>query len=501
MITLFRDTTILLNMNQQKGAIFFWSITVALGGFLFGFDTAVISGAEQAIERIWSLSPTEHGLAIAIALYGTVIGAMFGGVPADRFGRKRALFWIGLFYLISAIGSALAPELYSFMFFRFLGGLGVGASSVVAPMYISEIAPADRRGRLVALFQFNIVLGIVIAYVSNYFVAGIGENAWRWMLGIEAVPALVFALMVTTVPRSPRWLFLHQNDAEGAKEVLTRIDSTKVEERMADMNDYLSQNQNQHVSLRYFFSRMFRWPIMLAFLIAFFNQMAGINAIIYYAPRIFELTGVATENALLSATLIGLVNLVFTMLGLALIDLIGRRTLMLIGSVGLIVTLGLVANAFLSAPVDLSTVADLDALMASLSASSAENIRAAYDGVIWYLCAFIAFFAMSQGAVIWVFISEIFPNEARGLGQSFGSFTHWIMAAIVTNVFPIALSSLGGGPIFAFFAGMMVLQLLYVIFMMPETKGKTLEQLGLSFSHKNGSKSVEEPATSGIPAS
>lgn len=464
---------------MQKSSLFFWSITVALGGFLFGFDTAVISGAEQAIEQVWQLNAAEHGLAIAMALYGTVIGAMLGGRPADRFGRKLTLFWIGIFYLVSALGSALAPELYSFMFFRFLGGLGVGASSVVAPMYISEIAPADRRGRLVALFQFNIVLGIVVAYVSNYFLAEQGLD-WRWMLGVETIPALFFALMVTHVPRSPRWLFLHQNDLKEARQVLFRIDPDSVDQRLHDLRTYLQQNQNQRVSLRYFFSRVLRRPILLAFLFAFFNQLSGINTIIYYAPRIFELTGVASENALLSATLIGLVNLVFTMVGLALIDAIGRRTLMLIGSLGLITTLALVAHTFLSAPVDLSTIENLEAFLSSLTPAEATALRSAYDGVVWYLCGFIAFFALSQGAVIWVFIAEIFPNEIRGVGQSFGSLTHWVLAALITNYFPLALARVGGGPIFAFFAVMMGLQLLYVIFLMPETKGKTLEELGLS---------------------
>jgi sugar porter (SP) family MFS transporter len=464
----------------KQYAIFFWSITVALGGFLFGFDTAVISGAEQSIQRVWQLSDFEHGLAIAMALYGTVMGALFGGVPADRFGRKQTLFWIGIFYLISALGSALAPELFSFMCFRFLGGLGVGASSVVAPMYISEIAPAHSRGRLVALFQFNIVLGIVLAYVSNYFLADLGETAWRWMLGVEAMPALLFAGMVTTVPKSPRWLFLHQKDAAQARTVLTRIDPSLVDERMADMQSYLKQHENQQVSLRLFLTKVFRTPITLAFLIALFNQMSGINAIIYYSPRIFEVTGVAADNALLSASLIGLVNLVFTMVGLSLIDRLGRKSLMLIGSVGLIAMLGLVANAFLSAPVDLSTVPDVEGYLASLDPAQAASLRDAYSGVLWYLCGFIAFFALSQGAVIWVFISEIFPNEVRGYGQSLGSFTHWILAAVITNMFPYFLGQYGGGILFAFFCGMMGLQLLFVLFMMPETKGKTLEELGLS---------------------
>ncbi|RMG62681.1 MAG: MFS transporter, partial [Bacteroidetes bacterium] len=290
----------------------FWSLTVALGGFLFGFDTAVISGAEQPIQRLWALDEWSHGLAMAMALYGTVIGAMLGGLPADRYGRKRTLFWIGLFYLLSAMGSALAPELYSFMFFRFLGGLGVGASSVVAPMYISEIAPAGSRGRLVALFQFNIVLGILIAYVSNYFLAGLGESAWRWMLGVEGIPALAFSLLVLTVPRSPRWLYLHQRDETAAREVIARIDPAAVDTRMDALRDYQAGQASTKVSMGIFFSRAFRLPILLAFFFAFFNQVSGINAIIYYAPRIFKVTGLAVDNALLSTSFLGLFNLIFT---------------------------------------------------------------------------------------------------------------------------------------------------------------------------------------------
>ncbi len=465
---------------DNRYALFFWSITVALGGFLFGFDTAVISGAEQAIQQQWSLGDFQHGLAIAIALYGTVIGALFGGVPADRFGRKRTLFWIGLFYLASAAGSALAPEIYSFMLFRFLGGLGVGASSVVAPMYISEIAPAHSRGRLVALFQFNIVLGILIAYVSNYLLAGLGgEQAWRYMLGVECIPALLFALLVTQVPRSPRWLFLQQHDEAGAREVLARIDPAVVDERMASFKDYLSQH-HQKPSLRLFFSRAFRFPILLAVLLACFNQLSGINAIIYYAPRIFKVTGVATENALLSTSFLGLFNLVFTMVGLALIDRMGRRFLLYVGSFGLILTLGLVGAAFYAAPVDLSVIENLDAYLAGLSEAKLAEIQATFGYVAYYLCAYIAFFALSQGAVIWVFLSEIFPNEVRGYGQSLGSFTHWLLAALIANLFPFFLGKFGGGPIFFFFAFMMVLQLLFVWRIMPETKGKTLEELGLS---------------------
>ncbi len=467
-------------MNHAK--LLYWSITVALGGFLFGFDTAVISGAEQDIQRIWALDTGSHGLAIAIALYGTVIGALFGGIPSDKYGRKNTLIGIGLLYLVSALGSALAPELYSFMIFRFIGGLGVGASSVAAPMYISEIAPAKNRGKLVALFQFNIVLGIVVAYLSNYLLSDLGEDAWRWMLGVEAFPALIFAGMVAFVPKSPRWLFLHQGDRAGAQAVLRRIDPHSADARMLEMADYFQQQNGRTVSIRLFFSKVFRWPIILALLFAFFNQLSGINAIIYYAPRIFQVTGVAADNALLSASLIGLVNLVFTMLGLTLIDRVGRKTLMLIGSCGLILTLGLTAFTFLSASIDLSRIGDVQAYLASLTPAERANMQAEFGNVLYYLCGFIAFFAMSQGAVIWVFISEIFPNEVRGYGQSLGSFTHWILAAVITNVFPYFLDRLGGGPIFAFFSLMMVLQLLYTIFLLPETKGKTLEELGVSMT-------------------
>lgn len=466
---------------MKKWRIYLWSITVALGGFLFGFDTAVISGAEQAIQKLWDLDDISHGLAIAMALYGTVGGALVGGIPADQFGRKKTLAWIGILYLVSALGSAIAPEIYSFMFFRFIGGLGVGASSVVAPMYISEIAPAKSRGRLVALFQFNIVFGILLAYVNNYLLAGIGENAWRWMLGAEGIPALLFTILVLFVPNSPRWLAINRNDQKGAQRVLEAIDEETAEQEMLAIQSYMNQTA-QGISLQQFFSRLFKMPILLAVFFAFFNQLCGINAIIYYAPRIFKITGVATENALLSTSLVGLVNLVFTVLGIFLIDRIGRKTLMYIGSVGLIVTLGLVANAFFSAPIDLNAIPDIEVYLANASEVERNEIFSAFGNVLYYLCAFIAFFAISQGAVIWVFISEIFPNEVRGYGQSLGSFTHWILAAIITNTFPFFLNSLGGGTIFAFFSFMMVLQFIYVWRFMPETKGKSLEELGLSMN-------------------
>lgn len=432
--------------------ILFWSITVALGGFLFGFDTAVISGAEKDIQQIWGLSDAMHGTAIALALYGTVIGALLGGIPADRWGRKRTLFWIGILYLISALGSALAPEVYSFMFFRFLGGLGVGASSVAAPMYISEISPAKSRGKLVALFQFNIVLGIVIAYLSNYFIDGFSPNDWRIMLGVEALPALIFAVMVTTVPRSPRWLIVHENKEEEASGVMEMIGLSPEEIKNAVESIKAAASAGKTREKVNFFSKKYGFPIMLAVLVAFFNQVSGINAIIYYAPRIFEMTGMESSSALLSSFGIGVVNLIFTMLGLALIDKLGRKTLLLIGCIGYIVSLSLVSRAFF--------IEDFGGYT-----------------VLILLFVFIASHAIGQGAVIWVFISEIFPNEVRANGQSLGSFTHWILAAIISNVFPYFAKTYGGGPVFAFFCIMMVIQLIFILTIMPETKGISLEEM------------------------
>ncbi len=427
--------------------VLLWSVTVALGGFLFGFDTAVISGAEQAIQEVWQLSDVMHGLTVATALIGTVLGALFGGYPSDRFGRKSTLFWIALLYLLSAAGSALATNWYAFLFFRFIGGVGVGASSVTAPMYIAEISPKEGRGRLVALFQFNIVFGILLAYLSNFFLQGGGPNAWRWMLGVETLPALAFLLLVMRVPRSPRWLVLHLGAEDEARDVLRLINPETVEKELSAIRHSVTHFANQKVSL---FEPRYRTPVMLAVLFAVFNQVSGINAIIYYAPRIFEMTGVGASSALLSTTGIGLVNFLFTLLAMRFIDQVGRRKLMLIGSFGLIVTLALVSRAFY-----------------------VEE----FTGVPVFLFAFIAFFAFSQGAVIWVFISEIFPNEVRGRGQSLGSFTHWILAATIAFVFPAVAQQFGGGPIFLFFTFMMVLQLLFVWRIMPETRGRSLEEL------------------------
>ena len=436
-------------MNRK---LLLWSIVVALGGFLFGFDTAVISGAEQDIKRIWELSDVLHGVAIAIALYGTVIGALFGGIPATKYGRKKTLLWIGIFYLISAIGSALAPGVYVFMAFRVLGGLAIGASSVVAPMYITEIAPAKNRGKLVATFQFNIVFGILIAYLSNYLLQGVGgENSWRLMLGIVAIPALIYSILVFYVPESPRWLIVHRGDYDTARKTLEVSDPEGVDEAIIALHKSIEED-NQKESLSAFLSKRFSIPIFLAMLIAFFNQLSGINAVIYFAPRIFELAGIGKQAAFLQSAGIGLVNLVFTMAGLYLIDRIGRRKLMLIGSVGYIISLASVAFAFFSGHSGGVVVPIL-------------------------LFIFIASHAIGQGTVIWVFISEIFPNSVRAYGQSLGCTTHWVLASIITTVFPIMASRFGAAPIFLFFAFMMVMQLLWVIFKMPETKGVSLEEL------------------------
>jgi len=391
------------------------------------------------------------GQTVAMALYGTVIGALFGGFPADRFGRKRTLFWISILYFVSAVGSAMSPEVYTLMFFRFIGGLGVGASSVVAPMYISEISPANKRGRLTALFQFNIVVGIMIAYLSNYFIGGAGGDNWRWMLGVEAFPAFAFVIMILFVPRSPRWLIVKRGLVEEAKGVLKVIDPLTAEEQLKSIQ--LHQESNDHISLKVFFSGKFNKPIILAFLIAFFNQLSGINAIIYYSPRIFAETGMEEGSALLSSVGVGLANLVSTVIGMVLIDKMGRKFLMYLCSIGYIVTLGLISIAFYT------------------------GIGTGTMLVPVLIFAFIASHAVGQGAVIWVFISEIFPNSVRSYGNSLGSGTHWVFAALIAATFPYIASTLGGGTTFAIFAFIMIFQLLFVWKMMPETKNKSLEEI------------------------
>jgi len=443
-------------MNRK---LVMWSIAVGLGGFLFGLDTAVISGAEQDIQKLWEMSDFYHGLAVAMALYGTIVGAAFGGIPADKHGRKPTLIWIGILFFVSAIGAAVAPDEYTFMLFRFIGGLSIGASSVVAPVYISEIAPPAYRGRLVIAFQFNIVLGILIAYVSNYLLDGVGgDNDWRWMLGVVAIPSLLFSLAMLATPESPRWLLLSRGDEAAARQViaLTRPDTDQAVQEIRESATQTARSENV-------FARKFNTPVLLAVLFAFFNQVSGINAVIYFAPRIFKMTGLGEEAALLSTAGIGIANLLATILGWYLIDRLGRRLLMYIGTAGYLISLGLIAYSFYAAT--LIDPANLDLQKETLS------------NVPLYIFLFIAAHAIGQGSVIWVFISEIFPNNVRASGMALGSLTHWAFAAIIANVFPYFATTLGGGPVFAFFFVMMLFQLLYVWRMMPETKGVSLEDL------------------------
>jgi sugar porter (SP) family MFS transporter len=434
----------------MNGRIFFWSLTSALAGFLFGFDTVVISGAEKTIQTLWGLSPGLHGIAMASALYGTVVGSLLGGWPADRYGRKATLLWIGILYFVGAVGSGLAPNVTIFIIARIIGGLGIGISTVVAPMYISEISPPKYRGRLAGMFQFNIVFGILIAFVSNALLAGIGENAWRWMLGVAAFPSLLYAVFCFGLPESPRWLLSRKGDREAGLEVLQRIEPDASKAEIAAEADSIIAASTEQVSSGHFWTKRLQKPILLAILIAFFNQLSGINAILYFAPRIFELTGLGAKAALLQSVGIGVTNLVFTFVGLWLIDRLGRRTLLYIGSFGYIASLGLVAWAFFT-----------------------EH----YSIVPVCIFAFIAAHAIGQGAVIWVLISEIFPNRHRAEGQTLGSFTHWIFAALLTTFFPKMVAAFPPGYVFSFFAGMMVLQLLWVKTMVPETKGVPLEQI------------------------
>ncbi len=449
-------------MNRKK--LFFWTLTSALGGFLFGFDTAVISGGEQQIQLIWNLGNIVLGQMVAMALYGTIVGALFGGIPAQKFGRKYTLMAIAAFFVVSALGSALAPDIYSLMFFRFIGGLSIGASSVVAPMYISEIAPAKYRGRLTALFQFNIVLGVLIAYFSNYLIGAEVEGSWRWMLGVEVVPASLFLVLVFFIPESPRWLIVAKNRVEEARAILSIVSPNDVEKSIEAIqaSDF---DKGKAAKLRDFISVRFKFPIMLAFLVAFFNQLSGINAVVYFAPRIFELTGMPADSALLSTVGMGLVNLVFTMLGLMLIDRFGRRFLMYVGSIGYIISLSAIAYAFFT-----------------------ETFTGVTVPILIFI--FIASHAVGQGAVIWVFISEIFPNAIRSFGNSFGSATHWIFAALIAGNFVYFESVFGGAPIFAFFAFMMVFQLIFVWKIMPESKGITLEEMEVKLGIS--SKDLEE---------
>lgn len=430
--------------------ILLWSITAALAGFLFGFDVVVISGADKKLQELWQSSDSFHGwVVMGMALWGTVVGAIFGGKPTNIYGRKNTLIAIGVLFAFSAIGSALANDPYIFALFRFIGGIGVGASTIAAPAYISEISPAKERGKLVAMYQFNIVFGILIAFLSNYLLSGSGENDWRWMLGVEAIPAVLYILFALKLPKSPRWL-LSKNRIEEAKKVLAIINpDIDVEQQLKSID---GGNKKPDTSETIFIKK-YRFPLVLAFLIAFFNQFSGINAFLYYAPRIFEEAGLGESTALLSSVGIGVTNLIFTLLGVFLIDKLGRKTLMYFGSIGYIISLSLVAMAFF--------------------------LNWSGMAVPIFLFLFIAAHAVGQGAVIWVFISEIFPNHLRASGQSFGSTTHWVLAALIPSLIPYLFShpAIGAGVVFLFFAAMMVLQLLFVAFMMPETKGKTLEEL------------------------
>lgn len=433
-----------------------WSITVALAGFLFGFDTVVISGANQPIKELWNTSPLFHGTFImSMALWGTVLGSLIGGIPTKRLGRKRTLFWIGILFFISAVGSALAPDPYSFSFFRFIGGIGVGVSSVAAPIYISEITTAENRGRLGALYQFNIVFGILIAFVSNWLLKGVGGDMdWRWMLGVESIPALAYTLMVLNVPNSPRWLLLQKKNAEAALSVLKRMynEAEALVHLKEIQTDAALPKSNDKL-----FQKKYKKVLWLGFLIAFFNQLSGINFVLYYAPQILEQAGLGGEESLFNSIAIGVVNLVFTLIGIRLIDRLGRRQLLIIGSLGYITSLFMVGYCF----------------QASLSPTL----------LLIFICMFIASHAIGQGAVIWVFISEIFPNRVRAYGQSWGTSTHWVFAALITLVTPFFIDPAEGlfrdnlEVIYYFFAGMMVLQLLWGIFKMPETKGVSLEDL------------------------
>ena len=427
-----------------------WSMVVALGGFLFGFDTAVISGAEKSIQQYWHLSVFAHGLTISIALIGTVIGSLLGAKPSDRFGRKNTLYFVAIAYLLSSLGTAFADNWYIFLTFRLLGGLGVGISSVTAPIYISEVSPAERRGRLVGLFQFNVVLGILISYLSNYLISQGGEASWRWMLGVQAFPSLLFLVLIYFIPESPRWLILKKGETTKALEILRVINPLNCEQELVSIQN--SDLHNKITNSDNLFSGKYKAPVLLAMFFAFFNQVSGINAIIYYAPRIFEMAGLGAHSSLLSTVGIGVINFIFTLIGINIIDKVGRRVLMLVGSVGLIASLSMVAFTFYSG-----------------------NLNG--FAVPIYMMLFIAFFAFSQGAVIWVFISEIFPNQVRAKGQTLGSSTHWVMAAIIAFGFPYLAETLGGAVTFFFFAVMMVLQFIFVWRFMPETKGRSLEQI------------------------
>jgi sugar porter (SP) family MFS transporter len=434
------------------------AIVAALGGMLFGFDTAVISGTTDALKAVYNLSSQSLGFTVASALIGTILGAAFVGKPADRFGRRALLVVMAVFYFVSAVGCGFAWNWYSLLFFRFLGGLAVGGSSVVSPLYIAEIAPARIRGRLVALAQFNIVLGILLAFLSNYIIATmhLGNTEWRWMFGIVAFPSAVFFFLLFGNFDSPRWLIARGRSDE-AKAVLNCLgtDANDVDKEVQVIQE--SIHLESHLTGEPFYCAKYFKPISLAVMIAMFNQLSGINAILYYAPTVFKMAGAASESAMLQSALIGLTNLVFTMFALAIIDHFGRKKLMLVGSIGYIISLTAAAVAFFHFGTSFTPLGGKIVLGA--------------------IVLFIAAHAFGQGAVIWVFISEIFPNRVRARGQALGAFTHWIMAAAISWSFPFIADKLGAGYVFAFYAVMMGFQLVWVLFSMPETKGVALEDI------------------------
>ena len=436
----------------MKHPVVLWTLTVAFAGFLFGFDTAVISGADQPIQALWQTSDLTHGLLVmSSALWGTVAGALTANIPCDKFGRKPVLVGIGILYVVSAIGSALANDPVFFSIMRFIGGFGVGVSSIAVPAYIAEIAPAQKRGRMVATYQFQIVFGILIAFLSNFILSAWFSLDWRWMLGIEAIPAMIYLLLVLNVPESPRWLLLHRNDEKQSREILLRAGETDPDAVLAAVKRDVQNHRSPSL-----FNAAYRLPVLLAFLVAMFNQLSGINFVIYFAPRIFSLAGLDASSALLSSAGIGLVNLIFTLAGLALIDKMGRRQLLFAGSLGYLVSLSLLTCAF----------------------------WLQWHGilVVGLIFLFIASHAMGQGAVIWVFISEIFPNSVRAKGQALGSSTHWVFAALIALLMPWLLSQFSASALFAFFTFMMACQLICVITFFPETRGETLEDLGDTLS-------------------
>jgi len=425
------------------------TVVAALGGLLFGFDTAVIAGATHALTELYGLSPASLGLTVASALWGTILGAMFAGIPADRYGRRDSLRLMAILYLISALGCAFAWNWYALVVFRFIGGVGIGGSSVLGPMYIAEIAPAKWRGRLVGFFQFNIVFGILLAYFSNYAIglAELGAAEWRWKLGVSGIPAAFFLLMLFGIPRSPRWLVRKRRIAE-AREILRLSGEPDYEQELKDIVASIDVDHGHGDEP--LFTRKYRLPIFLAITIGMFNQLSGINAVLYYLNDIFRQAGFSKVSGDLQAVAIGATNLLFTILAMSVIDRIGRRTMLLVGSVGTAVSLAGVAAIF--------------------AMHSHQNL------LVWLLVGFIAFFGFSQGAVIWVYLSEVFPNRVRAKGQSLGSFTHWFMNALISGTFPLLAAASGSAP-FVFFSAMMVLQFFVVLFTYPETKGVTLEQM------------------------